>query len=387
MTTPAFNPIGTLYNSIRYYTQFDPYYYTIDNRPLTDIVNNITTSAKGIDAGRRSVLIETLNRNLEITSRNSTATNFLQGLSPSSPASLNIRIGVGEVLVPLAINNSISQVVLKRAINQTYQDMVFTAPVTNGESVVYTVEGKYLDIDVNTPSSTHFYDSSNTILFDTTLNGVLSLQLKQGTSAPTGSEVAPSTTAGWFPIYNFHVTYAQSTWYKIYLHPSAPKLLRGQCLYQNLDLRLPSSGGGTSVTTYDPLPGFQLADSATSAVAAIINLDSGYNTANLYKDIRFDLYFGNSTNTGNVAMRVDYAALATDSALTSISYTSNSIEAVAVPATANTLGKATLTGTIPGSVLQTAKKLIVKFTGVRTDGADTNAGNMIITGATAYQSW
>ena len=41
---------------IRYYVPQDVYYYTIDNRPLTDLMANIQTVAAGVDAN--TVLIQ-----------------------------------------------------------------------------------------------------------------------------------------------------------------------------------------------------------------------------------------------------------------------------------------------------------------------------------------
>ena len=35
--------------SIRFYTQFDPYYFSVDNRPLTDIKTNLDQLADAID--------------------------------------------------------------------------------------------------------------------------------------------------------------------------------------------------------------------------------------------------------------------------------------------------------------------------------------------------
>jgi hypothetical protein len=36
--------------AIRYYTSADPYYYTVDNRPLTDVDTSLTTIATFIDS-------------------------------------------------------------------------------------------------------------------------------------------------------------------------------------------------------------------------------------------------------------------------------------------------------------------------------------------------
>lgn len=385
MTTPAFNPIGTLFNSVRYYTQFDPYYYTVDNRPLTDISNNSTTLSSGVDAARRAVLMEVLNRNLRETAENSTASDFVAGLAPSAPSGLTIRMGVGEILTPLSINNSISQTILKRGINQSNTDLVFTAPGTVGQSVVYTVEYKYVDIGATTSAGTHFFDSGNSSLFDTSLNGTLVFQLKQGTATTTGSETIPATTSGWSPLYNFHVTNGQTTWYKLYLHANAPKLVKDSYLLKDLVIRLPNTGAGTVSTALDPIAAWQLADEASQSIVSTINLSENIN---LYKDINFDVNFASTTTTGNINMQLSYAVIYPGATMAGISFTSLTVDSVANPGTANTLSSVTLTnGKVPGwalnSTSNTKKILIVKLT--RTTG-DTSTGNVLITNITARQN-
>jgi hypothetical protein len=331
--------------------------------------------------------METLNRNLRDTGENSTANNFLSGLAPSAPSSLTIRIGIGEVLVPLAINNSIAQVILKRAINQGNTDLVFTAPVTGGQSVVYTVEYKYVDITAATYAGTYFFDNGNNSLFDTSLNGVLTFQLNTGTPATTGSETVPTTTSGWSPLYNIHVTNGKTTWYKLYHHANSPKLLKRNFLSEDLPLRIPTAAGGTTVTTYDPLAAWQL--TTNQSIVATINLSSKQNSLNLYRDIKFDVNYASSVNTGNIAFQVSYATVASTGSLSALSFTSGTAETLTPPGTINTLAVSTLTETVPGYVLNSAaaqpKLLVIKFT--RPVAGDTAGGNMLITGINAYQSW
>ena len=385
MTTPAFNPISTLFNTVRLYTQFDPYYYTVDNRPLQDMQTNTSKIAQGIDAARQANLFDTLSGDLIDTALNGVAGNSMIGLAPYSPSSLTIGVDVGAVFVPLSVNNSITQTVLKHAVLQSAVEMAYTAPVTIGQSVVYTIEAKYVDISASVTSS-NFVDSGNTVSFDSYLNGVLQLQLKQGTPASTGTEAVPATSSGWIPLYNFHVAYGASTYTKIYAHANAPKLYSGTGLAKELTLGLPASGGGTSVTTLSPIPAFQLADGADSAVVATFSVDG--TNLNQYRDIQVEVNYTSSVNTGNFAVAMSYAVVKSNTTMSSVSMTSPlSYETLTPPGTANYLVSTTLAGTIPGSALQSAKMIVVKLSrlGSTQSGVDTSTGNMLVTGLVAKQ--
>lgn len=44
------------FTTVRLYTEFDPYFYLVDNRPLTDIVTNLTQVANEVD--NRAIVVD-----------------------------------------------------------------------------------------------------------------------------------------------------------------------------------------------------------------------------------------------------------------------------------------------------------------------------------------
>lgn len=385
MTTPAFSPITSSFNTIRYYTQFDPYYYTVDNRPLGDIANNSTTLSKGVDAARLCVLRKSLGDSVVMQSVNGTASDIFIGLTPTAPSNLTIRIDVGAVYTPLSISGALAQVAMKAGILQSQTDLSFdTAGLIAGQSKVYTVEYRYRDVSAST-STAFFVDTGNSVQFDTSFDGVLEVHLIQGNAATTGSETAAATTSGWAPLYNFHVSYGATSWYKLYCHPSAPKIIKGQGLKKELALKIPNTGGGTASTTLDPIAAFQLVEGSDQSLIGTFLIDA--ETINPVKDITFELYYTSTTNTGNFAMQLSYAAVAANTSLSALSFTTNAVEAVASPSTANYLVDADLTGKIPGNALAGAKFVVVKISRLSSTqvATDTSTGNMLVTGLVAKQ--
>ena len=88
MTTPAFVAQDqSSLTEVRYYTPFDPYYYTVDNRPLQDISSNIVTiSSGGGDSARRAVLLSELAMSDMFRDLYSGNTNgFISGLNITNP--------------------------------------------------------------------------------------------------------------------------------------------------------------------------------------------------------------------------------------------------------------------------------------------------------------
>lgn len=49
-------PLNTLLTTVRYYTQADPYYFTVDNRPLVDLASSVLLLANEID--RRTIAVD-----------------------------------------------------------------------------------------------------------------------------------------------------------------------------------------------------------------------------------------------------------------------------------------------------------------------------------------
>lgn len=386
MTTPAYTPVSSLFNTVRYYTEFDPYYYTVDNRPLQDMSNNSTSLAKGVDAARLATLANTFNENLLLESENSNGYNYVYGLTPSTPSNLTIRIGIGAILVPTAVNGSISQVVLKKGILQNYKDLSYnTTGLVGGQSRVFTVEARYLDISATTPTS-YFVDTGNSSLFDTSLNGILELQIIQGAVATTGSEVAnPVTTSGWIPLYNLHIAFGESVYNKIITHANAPRALKGKRLDKELQLRIPGTNPCTISTALDTIVSYQFSEGADQSAVASFLVD----TENIspVRDIVLDLYYTGTISGNNFALMVSYASVTAEATLSGIPFTANALEAVPGPSTAYYLKKVTLAGKIPGSVLNNNKLIVIKIFrwGLSQAGTDTNTGTLLVTGLVARQ--
>jgi len=387
MTTPAFVDSSTSLNTVRLYTQFDPYYYTIDNRPLEDINSNVTSMSLGVDAARRAVLFSTVNKDLKDTIQNGIADNFILGFNPSF-VNTTVTIGRGVLYTPLAISNNYSDVedtILKQAFLHKDTSFAIAAPGTPGQSVVYTVEARYTDVSASTVvADNYFIDTSNTSFFQSCINGVVELIITAGTADTTGSEVPPATTAGYIPLINFHISNGATEPYVVEFHQSAPKLIKGTGLNKSLELKIPGTEAGSSAflatSTY---PVFRLADAANQNFVSLINPES--NTLNLYKDVEFDISYTSDTNSGNFAVRLDYLAVI-EGASIDTSITAGTIETIAAPGTAGNLVKATLTGVIPGRVLATAKQILVRLYRIGGDGGDTAAGNLDIVELVARQS-
>lgn len=50
-------PLSGSFTTVRYYVNTDPYFYTVDNRPLTDLAANTTFLADTFDAGFTTITI------------------------------------------------------------------------------------------------------------------------------------------------------------------------------------------------------------------------------------------------------------------------------------------------------------------------------------------
>ena len=209
MSTPGFVPQNSSsLTTVRYYTQYDPYHYAVDNRPLTDLASNITTiSSGGGDSARRAVLLNQLASAAVFQDLYSNANNsmVMSGLSVSYPGSNIITVNPGAVYQANATNASIAQTIVQQALLYAPVSFNLTSPSSAGNSIVYVIEAQFSDLSsANMPTSAlpaTFLDNTNTFLPCLLLNKELKLQLKAGTQAPTGTQVEPSIDPGWFGLY------------------------------------------------------------------------------------------------------------------------------------------------------------------------------------------
>lgn len=177
------------------------------------------------------------------------ATTAVSGLActQTTVASWYVNIGQGAIYSLQNIDNSaysslaldttdqiVKQGLLLASAGQQLGPM--SAPVTAGYSVVYLVEAAFAETDTNAVVLPYYNSSnpaspysgpSNTGATNYTLRkGGISLQLKVGTAAATGTQVAPATDSGYVPLYYITVAYGQTsvTNANIAVAPAAPFL-------------------------------------------------------------------------------------------------------------------------------------------------------------------
>lgn len=198
MSTPTFNPTAEEFDDVRLYTELDPYYYTIDNRPLQDIVGNVGSLGSSSDAARRAVLIEALGKS-SIYSGLFGSTKKIIGLRASATTSNTLTVDPGAMFLPGNISEGDTRQVLRAAASPLPSVLSCPPPVTLGREFTYVVQVKFNDFNgvLTYPN----YDGANAFLPSTLLNGYLSVSIIVGAEANIGASVAPTVTPGWDPLY------------------------------------------------------------------------------------------------------------------------------------------------------------------------------------------
>lgn len=198
MSTPTFNPTSESFDEVRLYTELDPYYYTIDNRPLQDIVSNTDGLGLATDAARRASLIESLGLS-SVLSGLLGSSKALSGLRISASTANTVTVDPGAMLSPGGISEGDSRQVLRIGASPLPVVLNCPAPATLGREYTYIVQAKFNDFTgaVTYPN----YDGANTFLPSTLLNGYLSVSIIVGAEANAGTSIAPTVTPGWDPLY------------------------------------------------------------------------------------------------------------------------------------------------------------------------------------------
>lgn len=348
MSTPDFVAQNSSnFTTVRLYTQSDPYFYSVDNRPLNDLITNLTDMRQnGADSARRAVLLETLMRSSlqrETFNIPSGYTYSASGLLPTQPNANQIRINPGSVLLQEALTVLLTTTVYKQAMLLAPVDFNIPAPGTAGQSLVYTIEGTLTDLSSANmaASALPYLDAGNTYLPSTLLNKELVLSLKTGAAAATGSEVPAATTGGKFPLYNITTINGTSA-IRIWAHANSPyfKGITNMC-----ELDVPSSGGAP-LLMYNDTVSWTLNNATTTAVSVRVPMDK----LNPYKDIRVKLITSPNTTGLNMALRLKYAGhSAANSDLLTTARTVTATEAIAVSAANAGVQVNTMTGVVPNS--------------------------------------
>lgn len=399
MSTPGF--VAQDQNSltqVRYYTPFDPYYFSVDNRPLQDLSTNIgIISSGGGDSARRAVLLTQLALSSVFQDLFSTSnTNgLISGLTVSYPGANTLQVNPGALYKTQTLSETEGTPVIKQGLVLAAQQFTVVQPSTGGHSINYLIQGRYKDLTaVNMPSSTLPYlDENNPFLACLLLNGELELQLKNGSSAPTGSQSTPTPDPGWTPLYVATFTFGQPN-PTIAISTSGPSI---KGLNRDADMKALATDGAT-LTTIAGVPTLTLAEATSQGVSLSIPLinsrsDNGL-FPNPYMPIKLKLVYSSNATGGNFAIRVKYAGLASGDS-TAGSLTNSLVESVPMNVAANSINSySTSIAVIPPSVFSgissglwsvTKQRLSVVLERVPSDPADTATGNMFLHDVIVYQ--
>lgn len=395
MSTPGFVPQNSSsLSTVRYYTQFDPYHYAVDNRPLQDLASNISTiSSGGGDSARRAVLINELAQASIFQELFSNANNSMvvSGLSVSYPSLNVLQINPGAVYQAQATNDSIAQTIFKQALLYAPVTFNLVSPSSAGNSIAYVIEAQFSDLSsANMATSAFpasFLDSTNTFLPCLLLNKELKLRLKAGTQAPTGTQTEPTIDPGWFALYTVVVTYGVSN-PTVYANANAP-FIKG--INHSVNSQALLSNSATQIAVAG-IPTWSFADGSTQGVAVPVPLRS--NNTNPYVPIKLRLALSGDTAGGNFAIQLSYLAVGVGSSTTT-SLTVTNVETIAMNVASNAMQTyATATAIIPSTAFAgfvnnawaiNREKLFVTLNRLGSNASDTNTGNLRIHDIVVFQ--
>ena len=377
MSTPAFVAQGqNTLSEIRFYTAFDPYFYTVDNRPLQDIQTNLVKlGSQGADSARRAALLNQLGTSSAYSTLFPLGGSYLAGATglQVSLSGTSLTIGSGAIYFKDVINTSISAQVVKQAILTTPQTFTLTAPSAGQvKNVLIQAELRSLT-QANMASSTlPFLDATNPLLECLLLNHELVISVKQGASAALGSQVTPTVDPGNIELFvlTYNSTVASST---VSRHTSGP-------YFKGSDKYIPLVSGNT------------LAPDTVDTITLPVSLRDL--NLNPFRPIGVKIRYSSTAGGGVAVFKVEYRSIALGGVVNS-GLTLAGTQSVAQPSTANTLGVYDLaSSTIPNTAFAgwsgsnwaiTADSLNIAISRVGNDALDTNTGNVSLYEVHVYQ--
>lgn len=379
------------FTQIRYYTALDPYFYAVDNRPLQDIETNLKDIRNGGgDAARRAAILGALGVG-SISAHILVPDNYsrgMTGLRVNQIDSTTVRIGPGAVFDTRSISESILDNVVKIALSTKSTDFTVAPPLLVGTSIIYTIEGEFVELtQANMISSNLPYvDKDNKYLPSTLMNGELKLSINSGTPGNTGTEIAPATTFGKFPIYNINISQGSTT-YTVSLHPNAP-YTKG---LKKSVRPVPLAVNGATLNIANDIQAFSFAEGVVNGVILPITLDENLNP---YAPIKLKFTISPSAANGNASFRVRYKGFSTGE-LTATPTINSPIDNLPVGSVANAIKTdITVNAVIPNTEISgfvngiwsiNKEYLNIVFERVGDDSGDTNTGSVNLIGITLFQ--
>lgn len=247
MSSPSFSSTPSSLTTVRLYTELDPYYYTVDNRPLQDLQTNSNSLASASDAARRGVLIEALKSSAVHAGLFGTGQSVV-GLRASVASSSTVSVTPGAMMLPGTISAGDLTPILRIASSHTTLTLNTPGPVTLGQEMTYIVQAAFTEF-TNTTSYPNF-DATNTYLPSNLMNGYLTINVVAGSQANTGTSIAPSVTPGFYPLYTVVSVSGSSP--VITINASAPNRLI-QSVVEEQWITPTLGNSWVNISTYNPV--------------------------------------------------------------------------------------------------------------------------------------
>jgi hypothetical protein len=372
---------SSLFTDVRYFGPLDPYFYTVDNRPLSDLDANTESTLTGpVAALMRSLALSQVLAPGAVGSLFSLGTNgYVTGLTPSYSVAGSLTVAPGALYVSDSISSSVATTVTKLFARLGTTTLNIPAPGLAGQSINYLVQLKksYMDATTMASSSLPFVDSTNAIMPGLVGNGELTVSIAPGSvSATTGSQTTPSAESGAIPLYVVTVNTAGAV--VVTAATSAPNL-KSRILPTTVAFPAASSAGtatiaGNTVATF--------ADGSTTSVNLLVPFNTDF--VNPYLPLKVNLTVASSVASGAAAFQVTYLALGAGDLSTAASVTTSK-ETVNMSATANAAVTVTTSAAVvPNTAFSgfsasniwsvSKNKLFLQLSRVGADSADTNTG-------------
>ena len=175
-------------------TQFDPYHYSVDNRPLTDLAANDGHLANGVDAAVNSSTVHGYALSQLATGLFGAKNTFVADLT--YPGGLQLTIKAGAFLRDIkALTTLVTNQVYKLGFVVADATYSLSGPGAVGFSRNHLIQVRYQDATaINTLPT---FDANNERAPDTIVSGVCEIAVKSGAAAPTGTQVTPTPDSGW----------------------------------------------------------------------------------------------------------------------------------------------------------------------------------------------
>lgn len=181
-------------NVVRYHTGLDVYHYSVDNRPLKDLRQNVERVCTSVDATIAAADMLSLTDGF-LTRAVATPNTAIGVITYSGSMDFTIERAIFTQELEASISDT--RIIPTVGIRQEPEVFSFTAPVTVGELTPWIIQARVIPATIATP----LYDSSLPDMAASTRTGEVEWQLVQGTSqvvspAPT----YPSPTSGWVEV-------------------------------------------------------------------------------------------------------------------------------------------------------------------------------------------